>query len=150
MALVAATNPNLYRSRSRKQSTASNSSRHKRPEVPCLGCDLNFNTYADMIYHLESMTCMSGLDTVSLNSLAAQCRYHRDFVNPEARMELLNDSMDFPTHIDRPFWCPCCTRDFPRLSGLFEHCERHSSDRRHRSGSIKKLQEWLDDATSPR
>ncbi|KAL2003491.1 hypothetical protein VTN02DRAFT_3700 [Thermoascus thermophilus] len=84
---------------------------HEPADLECYGssCYRNFASFSAMLIHLESGNCDSGTDCNEINDLAVTCFQHKKY------------STDIADYY--PYFCPCCSRQFRLLSGLYQHAE---------------------------
>lgn len=113
--------------------------------VRCYACPRKFRRHADMLIHLESGTCASGVNLVYLNSVAATCFHWKKYVKKDFRVRLLNGDGTYRSEKDggKPFVCPTCGEEFPLLSSLFAHVWSSSCKQSRNGGALGKLKRWL-------
>ena len=102
---------------------------HRPRDIRCWGCEKLFSTYAPLLEHLETGSCVT--TRVQLDQLAIQCKFSKDYVRPGWGRYLRRGERQScyaqPVFLSHPkrFGCSMCDKVFHQHGGMMGHI--HSS-----------------------
>ncbi|KAJ6125975.1 hypothetical protein N7471_010468 [Penicillium samsonianum] len=85
--------------------------KHYPRNMECYGCYQTFKTFSVMVIHLESGNCESEVTEDEIDDIAHDCFQSRKYIDDDIEGGGWN------------YACPSCSKDFSKLSALYQHAE---------------------------